>query len=174
MKASVLHGYNHETAEMRIAILSDKTASQIAAGEVVERPMSVVKELIENSLDAGCTRITVRVLSGGQRLIEVSDDGAGIPEGELPLAVARHATSKIRDADELNRIQTLGFRGEALASIASVSHFSLISRTADSMTGCRLEVDGSHFLGVTPIASPPGTTVRVEDLFFNTPARLKF
>lgn len=159
---------------MGIAILSNKTASQIAAGEVVERPVSVVKELVENSLDAGCTQITIRVLGGGQRMVEVSDDGEGIPGAELPLAVARHATSKLRDAEDLSHIHTLGFRGEALASIASVSHFSLISRTSDSMMGSRLEVDGSHILGIEPIASPPGTTVRVEDLFFNTPARLKF
>jgi DNA mismatch repair protein MutL len=159
---------------MEIAILSEKTASQIAAGEVVERPVSVAKELIENSIDAGCAQITIHVLGGGQRMVEVSDDGAGIPSGELPLAVSRHATSKLRDAEDLSRIQTLGFRGEALASIASVSHFILISRTSDSMMGSRLEVDGSRLVGIEPIASPLGTTVRVEDLFFNTPARLKF
>ena len=159
---------------MGIAILSEKTASQIAAGEVVERPVSVVKELIENSLDATCTEITIRVLGSGQRLVEVSDNGAGIPAEELPLAVARHATSKLRDAEELSRIQTLGFRGEALASIASVSHFSLVSRTKESLMGAHLEVDGARMVGIEPIASPTGTTVRVEDLFFNTPARLKF
>jgi DNA mismatch repair protein MutL len=174
MKPPAQHGYNLVTTEMGIAILSEKTASQIAAGEVVERPVSVIKELIENSLDAGCTQITIRFLGSGQRLIEVSDDGEGIPAGELPLAVARHATSKLRDADELSRIHTLGFRGEALASIASVSHFSMLSRTSDSITGSLLEVDGSQVLGVKSIASPPGTTVKVEDLFFNTPARLKF
>ncbi len=174
MKPLAHRGYNLVTTKMGIAILSEKTASQIAAGEVVERPVSVVKELIENSLDAGSSQITIRVLGSGQRFIEVSDDGEGIPTGELPLAVARHATSKLRDAEELSRIHTLGFRGEALASIASVSHFSLISRTSDSITGSLLEVDGSLILGEKTIASPPGTTVRVEDLFFNTPARLKF
>lgn len=159
---------------MGIAILSEKTASQIAAGEVVERPVSVVKELIENSLDAHCTWIQIRVEGSGQRMIEVTDDGEGIPAGELQLAVARHATSKLRDAEELSHMQTLGFRGEALASIASVSHFSMVSRTADSLEGSKLEVDGAKMLGIQPVAAPIGTTVRVEDLFFNVPARLKF
>ena len=159
---------------MGIEILSEKTASQIAAGEVVERPVSVVKELIENALDARAAQVSIRVEGGGRRLIEVSDDGEGIPSDELPLAVARHATSKLRNAEELSRIQTLGFRGEALASIASVSHFNLISRTRNTLQASRLEVDGSHLVGINPVSSPPGTTVRVEDLFFNTPARLKF
>jgi DNA mismatch repair protein MutL len=159
---------------MGIAILSEKTASQIAAGEVVERPVSVVKELIENSLDAHSSQIQIRIEGSGRRLIEVADNGDGIPSNEIVLAVARHATSKLRDADELSHIQTLGFRGEALASIASVSRFSLVSTEAKANNGARLDVDGAKILGVTPTASSQGTTVRVEDLFFNLPARMKF
>ena len=149
-------------------------ASQIAAGEVVERPASVVKELLENALDAGAASITIRIEQAGRRLIEVADDGSGIGPQELLLAVARHATSKLRSADDLFRITTLGFRGEALASIASVSRFVLLSRTADGTAGGRLVVEGGRAGQVEPAGIPRGTVVRVEDLFFNVPARLKF
>jgi len=159
---------------MSIHILPDDVASQIAAGEVVERPASVVKELIENALDAGSSQITIQIGDAGRRLIEIADNGNGIPAGELALAVARHATSKLRSAEDLFRITTLGFRGEALASIASVSHFTLTSRVSASPVGARLHVQGGQ-VGLTEQAGgPPGTTVRVEDLFFNVPARLKF
>jgi DNA mismatch repair protein MutL len=159
---------------MEIAVLTDKTASQIAAGEVVERPVSVVKELIENSLDASASQIIIRIEASGRRLIEISDDGNGIPSDEIHLAVARHATSKLRDAEELSHIQTLGFRGEALASIASVSRFSITSRVLTSLEGVCLEAEGGKITRTIPVSSAKGTMVRVEDLFFNLPARLKF
>jgi len=159
---------------MPIRILADEVASQIAAGEVVERPASVIKELLENALDAKANQVVLQVAEAGKRLIEISDDGQGIPAEELQLAVARHATSKVRSADDLFNITTLGFRGEALASIASVSRFTLTSRTADSPVGARLRVEGGH-VGLTEQAGGPvGTSVRVEDLFYNVPARLKF
>ncbi len=159
---------------MPIHILPPEIASQIAAGEVVERPASVVKELLENALDAHARSVSILVEAAGRKRIEVRDDGEGIPADEVPLAVARHATSKLRSADDLFRIATLGFRGEALASIASVSRLTLISRTAAAQTGVRIRVDGGHAGEPEPVAAPPGTTVRVEDLFFNVPARLKF
>ncbi len=159
---------------MPIQILSEEVASQIAAGEVVERPASVVKELLENSLDAGASRITIHVEGAGRRLIEVADDGAGIPAGEMALALARHATSKLHSAEDLFRISTLGFRGEALASIASVSRLTIISKTPEEKTGGRLQVEGGRAGVVEQIGVPSGTVVRVEDLFFNVPARLKF
>lgn len=159
---------------MPIQILADEVASQIAAGEVVERPASVVKELVENALDAGAQQITIRIEGAGQRLIEVADDGRGIPFEEIPLAVARHATSKLRRADELFHIQTLGFRGEALASIASVSRFTLESCAENESAGGRVRVEGGRKASLEPAGVPGGTLVRVEDLFFNTPARLKF
>ena len=159
---------------MPIRILADEVASQIAAGEVVERPASVVKELVENALDAGAAQISVQVGEAGRRLIEVSDDGQGIPAGEVEMAVARHATSKLNSAEDLFHIQTLGFRGEALASIASVSRFTLISRARDAEMGARLRVEGGHPGPVEPVGVPAGTVVRVEELFYNVPARLKF
>ncbi len=159
---------------MPIRILSEEIASQIAAGEVVERPASVVKELLENALDAHAAHIAVTVESAGKRLIEVADDGAGIPPAELSLAVARHATSKLAKAEDLFRISTLGFRGEALASMASVSRLTLTSRPKDSDMGARLVVEGGVAGEVQPVGAPAGTVVRVEDLFYNVPARLKF
>jgi DNA mismatch repair protein MutL len=159
---------------MPIRVLPEELASQIAAGEVVERPASVVKELIENALDAGASRVHVRVEGAGQRLIEVSDDGLGIPVSELPLALERHATSKLASAAELEHIGTLGFRGEALAAIASVSRFTLISRPADSESAGRVQVDGGKQAAVEQIGAPVGTLAHVEDLFFNLPARRKF
>jgi len=157
-----------------IQVLTPEVSSQIAAGEVIERPASVVKELVENALDAGAGSISVSVVQAGRRLIEVADDGAGIAAGELTLAVSRHATSKLSLAEELFQISTLGFRGEALASIGSVSRLTLASRPAAAQHGARLQVDGGRIGKVEPVGAPAGTSVRVEDLFHNVPARLKF
>ena len=159
---------------MPIRILPPEVASQIAAGEVVERPASVVKELLENSLDAGSTTIHIRVEEAGKRLIEVADDGAGITASELNLAVERHATSKLASASELNHIHSLGFRGEALASIASVSRFTITSRIKETPNGARLRVEGGQSHPREMVGAPVGTVVRVEALFYNVPARLKF
>ncbi len=159
---------------MKIHILPDEVASQIAAGEVVERPASVVKELLENTIDAGAKRITIRIEGAGQRLIEVSDDGVGILPEEMELAIARHATSKLNNADDLFHIRTLGFRGEALASIASVSHFTITSRAGSQINGSKIQVEGGKPYPIETIGVPVGTVVSVRDLFFNTPARLKF
>lgn len=161
----------HEPAvPRRIRLLSPQLANQIAAGEVVERPASVLKELLENSLDAGAHRIDIDTAEGGVALIRVRDDGGGIRGDDLPLALAPHATSKVYDQDELMQVSSLGFRGEALASIASVSRLVLTTRTADEPHGWRLVA------GVEPVpdAHPQGTTVEVRDLFYNTPARRKF
>jgi len=159
---------------MPIRILPDHIASQIAAGEVIERPASVVKELVENALDACGTEITIEVESAGKRLIVVIDNGSGIPKEELGLALSRHATSKLARAEDLFRIQTLGFRGEALASIGSVSRMTVESRTADAQAGARLEVDGGKLGKIKEVGIPRGTRVIVQDLFYNVPARLKF
>ena len=159
---------------MSIRVLAPEVASQIAAGEVVERPASVVQELVENSLDAGAKQILITVKDAGRGLIEVADDGSGIPPGELPLTVSRHATSKLSTADDLFHITTLGFRGEALASIGSVSHLVITSRTRDDELGARLRVDGGRFNDVEPVGASIGTVVRVTDLFYNVPARKKF
>jgi DNA mismatch repair protein MutL len=159
---------------MTIRILPPEVASQIAAGEVVERPASVVKELLENALDAGAKSVTVIITGAGRTMIQVADDGAGIPAGELTLSVERHATSKLVSADDLFRIATLGFRGEALASIGSVSRLTITSRTADSPAGARLRVEGGIIGRVEKVGVPVGTVVSVEDLFSNVPARLKF
>lgn len=154
--------------------LPPSVINKIAAGEVIERPASLVKELLENSVDAGAHRIEVAVGRGGTELVRVSDDGCGIVEEQLPLAVASHATSKIRDADDLFHVGTLGFRGEALASIAEVSRFTLRSRTTDSSAGFEMEVNGGSLGEIVPCGCPVGTTVEVRDLFFNTPVRRKF
>lgn len=159
---------------MPIRILSDVVAAQIAAGEVVERPASVIKELIENALDAGATAISIEVERGGKRSIRVSDDGSGIPVDEAELAFARHSTSKLATVDDLERIHTLGFRGEALASIASVSRATLTTRHRDAAAGARVVVEGGTVTDVHAAGGPVGTVVTVEDLFYNTPARLKF
>jgi DNA mismatch repair protein MutL len=159
---------------MPIRLLSEEIASQIAAGEVVERPASVVKELLENALDAGAKTITVEIEGGGRNLIRVSDDGAGIPAAEVELAFARHATSKITSAHDLFTVGTLGFRGEALASIASVARVSMITRRADERDGTQIRFEGSALLGRSLYGAPQGTVITVESLFFNVPARLKF
>ncbi len=159
---------------MSIHILSPEIASQIAAGEVIERPASVVKELIENALDAGAKSVQIHIEGAGKQLIEVFDDGSGIPGQELPLSIERHATSKLEHASDLFQIITLGFRGEALASIGSVSRFSITSRTEQAETGYRIQVEGGFASAKQAIGAPPGTLVRVENLFFNVPARLKF
>lgn len=159
---------------MTIHVLPPEVASQIAAGEVVERPASVVKELVENALDAGAKSIHIEIGGAGRTLIRVADDGSGIAAEELPLAVERHATSKLASAADLFRIAMLGFRGEALASIGSVSRLTLTSRRADSPTGARLKVEGGKIGRVETVGAPVGTLVQVEDLFYNVPARLKF
>jgi DNA mismatch repair protein MutL len=159
---------------MPIRLLSSEVASQIAAGEVIERPASVVKELLENSLDAGAHTISIAVEEAGRKLIEIADDGSGIPSAELELAVARHATSKLVRSDDLFSISTLGFRGEALASIGSVSRMTVTSRVKKEKEGARLKVEGGKSGKLTKIGTTVGTTIRVEDLFYNVPARLKF
>lgn len=159
---------------MPIRILPPEVASRIAAGEVVERPASVVKELVENAIDAGARTIQVEVEDGGLRLIRVSDDGCGIPAGEAELAFARHATSKLTDMDDLNRITTLGFRGEALASIAVVSRVEMSTRSTDEEIGIQLSLEAGEVVRRRPIGRPPGTTIAVENLFYNVPARRKF
>jgi len=159
---------------MTIQLLPQEVASQIAAGEVVERPASVVKELIENALDSQASFISIRVEGAGKRAIEISDDGTGIPSTELSLAVERHATSKLQSADDLFHIATLGFRGEALASIGSVARLTITSRQKGKALGARLRVEGGIAQPVEPVGTPEGTLVKVEDLFYNVPARLKF
>ena len=159
---------------MPIHVLPANVASQIAAGEVIERPASVVKELLENALDAGAGYISVTVDEAGKRLVEVADDGCGIPASDLSLAVERHATSKLNTAEDLSHIKTLGFRGEALASIASVARVTITSRSSEAPAAARLVVEAGISQAVEMVGAPVGTMVRVENLFFNVPARLKF
>jgi DNA mismatch repair protein MutL len=158
----------------KIRVLPDQIVNQIAAGEVVERPASVAKELVENAIDAGATRITIDVEAGGRRLLKVSDDGEGMTRDDAVLAFERHATSKISKAEDLNGIATLGFRGEALASIASVARVELVTKTEDATAGTRVVIEGGRMRDVKDAAHPRGTTVVMRDLFFNVPARRKF
>lgn len=161
-------------AECRIRILEEDVANKIAAGEVVERPASVVKELVENALDAGATRVTVEVEDGGKRLIRVTDNGCGMTAQEAVLALQRHATSKISCAEDLAAVRTLGFRGEALPSVASVSRVTLLTRARGELEGIRLEVQAGEIRELESAAAAEGTIFTVHDLFYNTPARLKF
>ena len=157
-----------------IHVLDETTINKIAAGEVVERPASVIKELIENSIDASATNIEIEIGDGGVAYMRITDNGIGMTEEDARLAILRHATSKIQQVEDLFDIASLGFRGEALASIASVSHFSLITRKADSDLGTRITVDGGTFTDCIPYGAAPGTTIEIRDLFYNTPARRKF
>ncbi|HEX8503441.1 MAG TPA: DNA mismatch repair endonuclease MutL [Pyrinomonadaceae bacterium] len=158
----------------KIRVLSDHVANQIAAGEVVERPASVAKELVENSIDAGALRVELDVEAGGRRLLRVSDDGEGMTRDDAVLAFERHATSKIASAEDLERVETLGFRGEALASIASVARVELVTQREGETEGTRVLIEGGRMRDVSPAARPRGTTITVRDLFFNVPARRKF
>ena len=159
---------------MPIQKLPSHLINQIAAGEVVERPSSVVKELVENSLDAGAQSVQIDIVAGGQKLIRIRDDGKGIDKAELALALSRHATSKISSLDDLEAVASLGFRGEALPSIASVARLVLCSRSSDEDTAWQVEADGGNVSSPSPAAHPQGTTVEVHDLFYNTPARRRF
>jgi DNA mismatch repair protein MutL len=161
-------------ADAHIRILPPTVANKIAAGEVVERPASLVKELVENAVDAGSTQIDIEVSAGGRRLVSVSDNGRGMNRDDALLCVERHATSKIRDVDDIEHIATLGFRGEALAAIASVSRFRLVTCRAGEQSGTELIVTGGKMTDVRDIGCPPGTRIEVRDLFFNVPARRKF
>src|SRR5262245_28663423 len=158
----------------RIQQLPPEVITKIAAGEVIERPASVVKELLENSLDAGATRIEIDLEQGGAELIRVVDDGHGIDPDDLPLAFATHATSKLRDADDLFRVGTLGFRGEALASVGGVAQVTLQSRAEGRVSGAELVNDGGQLSPIRPWNGSPGTRIEVRHLFFNVPVRRKF
>ena len=157
-----------------IVLLDDLTINKIAAGEVIERPASVIKEMVENSIDAGAKNITVEIKNGGISLIRIIDDGKGIAEDDLEIAFERHATSKIRKAEDLAEVMTMGFRGEALASIAAISKVEMVSRTADSEIGHKIVVEGGKILEKSEAGSPVGTKITVENLFYNTPVRYKF
>src|SRR5881398_2870096 len=159
---------------MKVRVLPDDIANRIAAGEVVERPASVVKELLENSLDAGATRISLQIEAGGKKLIQITDNGCGMVRDDALLAFERHATSKIKDAKDLLNISTLGFRGEALPSIASVCRLRLETRAPDQESGTLIEINGGKIFRVEEAGLPAGTSITIRDLFFNTPARKKF
>jgi len=169
-----LLGMNAPASPSHVRVLPEAVANQIAAGEVVERPASVLKELVENSLDAGAGTVLVEVSGGGRRLVRVVDDGAGMTPDDLLLALERHATSKVLTTEDLGRVTTLGFRGEALPSIAAVSRFLLRSRPAGAETGSEVLVEGGVIKQVREVGCPPGTVAQVQDIFFNTPARRKF
>ena len=157
-----------------IVLLDDLTINKIAAGEVIERPASVVKELVENSIDAGSTSINVEIKNGGISYIRVTDNGKGIVHDDMEIAFERHATSKIRQADDLETVKSMGFRGEALASIAAIAKVEMKSKTDEEETGYRVVVEGGKVLESEEIGCPKGTTITVENLFYNTPVRYKF
>ena len=158
----------------KINLLSKHVAELIAAGEVVERPLNVAKEILENSIDAGARNITLEIRRGGTTYIRITDDGCGITREDVPLAFVSHATSKITDAESLNSIASLGFRGEALASIAAVSKVEILTRTEEESIGTRYVVEGGEHILTDDAGCPVGTTLIIRDLFFNTPARMKF
>ena len=157
-----------------IVLLDDLTINKIAAGEVIERPASVVKELVENSIDAGATNITVEIKNGGISYIRITDNGKGIAKDDMELAFERHATSKIREAKDLETVTSMGFRGEALASIAAVAHVEMVSRTKDADNGYKVVIEGGNILESEEVGCPMGTTITVTNLFYNTPVRYKF
>ena len=157
-----------------IVVLDELTINKIAAGEVIERPASVVKEMVENSIDAGATNINIEIKNGGIAYIRITDNGNGIAKDDLEIAFERHATSKIRSADDLVKVKSMGFRGEALASIAAVSRVEMISKTKDNSTGNRIVVEGGKVLESEEAAAQNGTVITVENLFYNTPVRYKF
>ena len=157
-----------------IVLLDDLTINKIAAGEVIERPSSVVKEMVENSIDAGADKITVEIKNGGISFIRVSDNGKGIAPDDMEIAFERHATSKIRQAEDILKVMSMGFRGEALASISAVANVEMISRREDSDIGNRIVVEGGRTLEQGEVGAPVGTTITVRNLFYNTPVRYKF
>ena len=158
----------------QIKVLDQSTINKIAAGEVIERPSSVVKELVENAIDAGASAITIEIKDGGCSFIRITDNGSGIPKDQIQLAFLRHSSSKIKSVEDLLTISSLGFRGEALSSIAAVSQVELITKTADGLTGSRYLIDGGKEKSLEEIGAPDGTTFLVRNLFYNTPARRKF
>lgn len=157
-----------------IVLLDDLTINKIAAGEVIERPASVIKEMIENSIDAGAKNITVEIKNGGISYIKVIDDGKGIANDDLEIAFERHATSKIRCADDLENVKSMGFRGEALASIAAIAHVELVTKTEEDFTGSKIVLEGGDVLEKEETGAGKGTTITITDLFYNTPVRYKF
>ena len=157
-----------------IVLLDELTINQIAAGEVIERPANVVKELVENSLDAGATSVSVEIQNGGITYIRITDNGKGIARDDVEIAFERHATSKIRKADDLIRVSTMGFRGEALASIAAIAKVELVTRTKDEEVGTKLVVEGGNIISKEECGAPFGTTIIIRELFYNTPVRYKF
>ena len=157
-----------------IVLLDDLTINQIAAGEVIERPASVVKELVENSIDAGATNISVEIRNGGISYIRITDNGKGIMPDDMEIAFERHATSKIRQAKDLETVKSMGFRGEALASIAAIARVEMVSRCADSGVGYKVVVEGGNIIKKEEVGCPKGTTITVQNLFYNTPVRYKF
>ena len=154
-----------------IVLLDDLTINKIAAGEVIERPASVIKEMVENSIDAVATNIIVEIRNGGISYIRVTDNGKGIPEDDMEMAFERHATSKIRSAEDLNTVRTMGFRGEALASIAAIARVEMVSKTANQLNGYKVVVEGGKILNKTEAGCGTGTTITVSNLFYNTPVK---
>ena len=159
---------------VNIQVLDQITIDKIAAGEVIERPASIIKELVENAIDAGASAVTVEIKEGGISFIRITDNGCGIPKGEVPLAFLRHSTSKIRSVDDLSTVASLGFRGEALSSIAAIAQVELITKTKDEVTGTRYRIEGGAEKSIEDTGAPDGTTFLVHQIFYNTPARRKF